>query len=169
MNINKFERNQRDSFEIRAHGLGEVQQIRVRHDGSGLGSGWHLHSITLHEQTSGRRATAVLNRWMEESDGSSNQLLSFETPATPTRSSRGHLSRPQHAHIHRRTAATAHNTKACTTVRMHKSTHACARTHACTHESTHARQHTRTHGRTKSARTEQPCTPLHLRKDGTAV
>jgi hypothetical protein len=42
-----FERGAVDRFPIALTDIGEPYKLRVGHDGTGLGAGWHLHKVTL--------------------------------------------------------------------------------------------------------------------------
>ncbi len=42
---NKFERGQVDEFVVSCGDLGEIEKLRIGHDGSGPGAGWHLAEV----------------------------------------------------------------------------------------------------------------------------
>ncbi|XP_052774352.1 lipoxygenase homology domain-containing protein 1-like isoform X2 [Mya arenaria] len=46
---NKFEPGNRDVFEVGAVDLGKLTQLKLRHDGSGPGSGWQLDKVVVRE------------------------------------------------------------------------------------------------------------------------
>uniref|UniRef100_A0A8C2T270 Lipoxygenase homology PLAT domains 1 n=1 Tax=Coturnix japonica TaxID=93934 RepID=A0A8C2T270_COTJA len=56
---NNFERGATDIFKVEAADVGKIYKIRIGHDGTGIGDGWFLESVTLK-----RLATK-----MDESDG----------------------------------------------------------------------------------------------------
>ena len=41
----KFERGHNDRFKIEAIGLGDISKIRIGHDGTKSGAGWHLEKV----------------------------------------------------------------------------------------------------------------------------
>ena len=45
----KFERDALDVFIVNSLWVGEIQKLRVGHDAVGLGSGWHLERIIIHD------------------------------------------------------------------------------------------------------------------------
>jgi hypothetical protein len=51
---NCFERGQADSFEVTCRDLGELAELTVWHDGSGLGSGWNLAYVEVQHVRSGQ-------------------------------------------------------------------------------------------------------------------
>lgn len=48
---NNFERGHTDIFGMEAVDLGELTKLRIRHDGSGFGSGWFLDNIVISGNT----------------------------------------------------------------------------------------------------------------------
>ena len=49
--LNKFERNQVDTFEVKCKELGTVKGIRIGIDGKGLGSDWFLERVSIWKKT----------------------------------------------------------------------------------------------------------------------
>ena len=56
--------------------MGEIEKLRIGHDGKGLGSGWHLESVTLRtlkkadDPLSGSESTTFpANRWLADDEG----------------------------------------------------------------------------------------------------
>ena len=45
----KFERDALDVFIVNSLWIGELQKLRVGHDAVGMGSGWHLERIIVHD------------------------------------------------------------------------------------------------------------------------
>ena len=39
---NNFERNVKDTFDVTASNVGDLQRVVIRHDNSGIGAAWHL-------------------------------------------------------------------------------------------------------------------------------
>jgi hypothetical protein len=75
--VNCFERGQADTFEVTCRDLGELSELTVWHDGSGLGSSWNLAYVEVQHVHSGQvRAWfvvgAMLSQWLNlrESSGS---------------------------------------------------------------------------------------------------
>jgi lipoxygenase homology domain-containing protein 1 len=68
---NNFERGKLDIFGIEAVRLGELAKLRVRHDGSGFGSGWFLDNIVVEEEKEGKTWVFNCARWLDkgEDDG----------------------------------------------------------------------------------------------------
>ncbi|XP_064633987.1 lipoxygenase homology domain-containing protein 1-like isoform X3 [Lineus longissimus] len=68
---NKFERNQTDEFVVEAVDIGELQKIRVGHDGAGGGAAWYLDKVEIDCPSLGRRWLFPCGRWMGkgEDDG----------------------------------------------------------------------------------------------------
>ena len=43
--------DQEDVFKIECRNVGEVQKLRIGHDGKGAQSGWHLATVVLYQAT----------------------------------------------------------------------------------------------------------------------
>jgi len=54
-----FERNQTDTFGFEFVDLGEIQKIKIRHDNSGVSSGWFLNKVVI-DSGNGERFTSHL-------------------------------------------------------------------------------------------------------------
>ncbi|ESN93071.1 hypothetical protein HELRODRAFT_165230 [Helobdella robusta] len=46
-NINKFERGSVDEFELQADPVGPIKRLKIWHDGSGVGSDWHVQDVQI--------------------------------------------------------------------------------------------------------------------------
>ncbi len=66
MNMNMFERGKTDFFEIREIDVGEIEMIRIGHDNSGLGPGWHLKEVVVEVPACKRRYKFSCNRWLDK-------------------------------------------------------------------------------------------------------
>ena len=90
-NRNKFERGQTDLFEIKESDVGDIRKIRIGHDGSGPGAGWHLKEVVIDAPKLGKRWHFPCGRWLDKSedDGKierdltpSNMSMEEYTPCT---------------------------------------------------------------------------------------
>ena len=70
-NRNKFERGKTDVFEVKEADVGEIRKIRIGHDGTGMGSGWHLKEVIIDAPKLGRKWKFPCGRWLDkhEDDG----------------------------------------------------------------------------------------------------
>ncbi|KAJ3604053.1 hypothetical protein NHX12_028794 [Muraenolepis orangiensis] len=72
-NVNKFEKGNMDEFIIEAVCLGQVQRVRIGHDGRGGGCGWFLDKVLVREegQAESQAVEFPCNRWLDrnEDDG----------------------------------------------------------------------------------------------------
>lgn len=67
-NKNKFERGQTDLFEIKESDVGALRKIRIGHDGTGFGSGWHLDKVVIDVPKLGKRYTFPCGRWLDSNE-----------------------------------------------------------------------------------------------------
>jgi len=77
---NAFERNQSDNFLIETVDLGELQKIRIGHDGSGLGDSWFLDKVIIRasfDEGIDRSWYFLCGRWLAtgEDDGATTREL----------------------------------------------------------------------------------------------
>ena len=74
---NDFRRGKMDSFCItQASELGELESLRIRHDGAGLFSGWYLDRIEVRQLDTERMWTFPCGRWLDKkAEDSSTDLL----------------------------------------------------------------------------------------------
>ena len=70
-NKDKFERGKTDIFEIKEADIGELRKIKIGHDGSGVGSGWHLEKVMIDAPKLGKKWVFPCGRWLDkgEDDG----------------------------------------------------------------------------------------------------
>ncbi|XP_074669791.1 lipoxygenase homology domain-containing protein 1 [Strix aluco] len=74
---NNFERGATDVFKREAADVGKIYKIRIGHDGTGIGDGWFLESVTLkrleEEEAKAEEAmdvyTFVAHRWLARDEG----------------------------------------------------------------------------------------------------
>ncbi|WIA17082.1 hypothetical protein OEZ85_013981 [Tetradesmus obliquus] len=66
---NCFERGQADSFEVACRELGELFELVVWHDGSGMGSGWNLAYVEVQHTPSSQVWYFPCNQWLDSSQG----------------------------------------------------------------------------------------------------
>nr|XP_020662186.1 lipoxygenase homology domain-containing protein 1 [Pogona vitticeps] len=70
-NLNKFEKNQVDVFNVPAIDLGELTKVRIRHDNSGSNPAWYLERIEITDTKEEVTYYFPCQRWLavEEDDG----------------------------------------------------------------------------------------------------
>jgi len=73
-NFNLFEDGQCDTFAVDGADVGEVTQLTVRHDNSGLGADWLLDHIEVIDHASGNAWTFPCSAWLDKSKSLSNTL-----------------------------------------------------------------------------------------------
>ncbi|KAG2501257.1 hypothetical protein HYH03_001064 [Edaphochlamys debaryana] len=68
---NDFERGNTDVFTFEEVNVGNLKKIRLGHDGSGLGAGWHVKKVVVENLTTGQMWVFDVNRWFDkgEDDG----------------------------------------------------------------------------------------------------
>eukprot|EP00047_Mylnosiga_fluctuans_P014195 m.36272 g.36272 ORF g.36272 m.36272 type:complete len:2392 (+) comp5381_c0_seq2:48-7223(+) len=66
-NRNKFERGKEDQFTVACADLGDLKKLRIGHDGSGVGAGWHLDRVVVHDVLGGKTWTFPCERWFDTS------------------------------------------------------------------------------------------------------
>eukprot|EP00873_Tetraselmis_striata_P010472 jgi/Tetstr1/430736/TSEL_020527.t1 len=72
---NLFERNQLDVFTIKAlPDTGHLSALEIGHDGAGLGAGWHLAEVHVHNLTTGEKAHAIADKWLDSKHGTTLKL-----------------------------------------------------------------------------------------------
>ena len=71
-----FGRAKVDVFVVQSPNVGEIEKIRIGHDGTGIGSGWHLSKISIrtlndpNDPTSGSSSIDFpCGRWLAEDEG----------------------------------------------------------------------------------------------------
>lgn len=53
-----------DVFEIAAPDVGNLSAVTLRHDNTGLASGWFLESVTVQNLSTGQEWTFRCSRWL---------------------------------------------------------------------------------------------------------
>ncbi len=66
---------QTDTFFFSCHDVGEPQSLRIGHNGSGLGSAWHLASLTVTNMSTAASAVFPHGEWLDAAQGSASLLL----------------------------------------------------------------------------------------------
>ncbi len=66
---NKFERGNVDRFVVREEFFGDLEKIRIGHDGSGIGAGWHLEEVAIECEEVNKKWLFSCNRWLDKSEG----------------------------------------------------------------------------------------------------
>jgi lipoxygenase homology domain-containing protein 1 len=75
--MDNFEAGSEDLFTIETTDLGELVRCEIGHNDEGLGSGWYLEKVTVHDPTTGRAWAFLANRWLatDEGDGKTTCTL----------------------------------------------------------------------------------------------
>lgn len=55
-----------DVFQLSSTDVGDVERIKIWHDGRGLASGWHLQQVKVHSSTTGQTYTFPCNAWLQK-------------------------------------------------------------------------------------------------------
>ncbi|KAL3842214.1 hypothetical protein ACJMK2_020253, partial [Sinanodonta woodiana] len=68
---NKFERGKEDIFNVEAADIGQINRIKIGHDGSKPGSGWFLDEVKIVVPSRGEQYIFASHRWLDtkEDDG----------------------------------------------------------------------------------------------------
>ena len=77
--VGTFERGQTHSLQFQAADVGEIRQIKVRHDNSGLSAGWFVNSIAITVRE--HRTVFPCNEWLSAGEGF--RLHHFLAPDMP--------------------------------------------------------------------------------------
>ena len=56
-----------DTFDVKGKGLGNVDKIFVRHDGSGSSPGWYIKKIVVLNRSSNEMYECPGNQWLQSS------------------------------------------------------------------------------------------------------
>jgi len=67
--VDLFEDGQCDTFALESNDLGELLQIVIRHDNSGLGSDWLLDNVEICDQATGDTFLFPCSQWLDKSKG----------------------------------------------------------------------------------------------------
>ncbi|MBI3175133.1 MAG: hypothetical protein HYZ25_15510 [Chloroflexi bacterium] len=72
-----FERGHTDVFSLEMGDIGEITQVRIRHDNSHKKPGWFLDRIIIHKEDTDEEWTFPCGRWLavDEDDGQTDRVL----------------------------------------------------------------------------------------------
>jgi hypothetical protein len=72
-----FEAGNTDIFELVMQDVGDVRQVRIRHDNSGAGPGWFLNKVTIQREGTPDKWVFPCSRWLatDEDDRKIDRLL----------------------------------------------------------------------------------------------
>ena len=65
---NPFERGNEDTFEVKEADVGDLRKIKIGHDSSGPGSGWHLKEVIIDAPKLGKRWKFSCGRWLDKNE-----------------------------------------------------------------------------------------------------
>ena len=68
-NKNKFERGKTDVFEVKDEDVGDLRKIRIGHDGTGVGAGWHLKEVIVDAPKLGKKWHFPCGHWLDKNEG----------------------------------------------------------------------------------------------------
>jgi len=77
---NNFERGREDVFRVRGRDVGVPDRLRIGHDSSGFGPGWHLDFVSVVNQADPTSVTFRCNKWLASNEGD-GQTVRVLTPA----------------------------------------------------------------------------------------
>ncbi|XP_071954737.1 lipoxygenase homology domain-containing protein 1-like [Antedon mediterranea] len=63
-----FEKGDEDNFKIEAADVGKLYKMRIWHDNSGLGPGWHLDKVVVEQVATRKKYTFNCQRWLATSE-----------------------------------------------------------------------------------------------------
>eukprot|EP00798_Chlamydomonas_sp_ICE-L_P018434 gene18434-24910_t len=68
---NNFERAQMDIFQFEFPDLGDIPEVEIEHDNSGMGPGWHCEQVVVNDDTTNKSYIFTCDRWLatDEDDG----------------------------------------------------------------------------------------------------
>lgn len=74
---NNFELGKTDVFNLETRDIGELTQVRIRHDNLGVGPGWYLDRIIIHNESTDKEWVFPCNNWLayDEDDGQIARIL----------------------------------------------------------------------------------------------
>lgn len=83
--LNKFERNNTDTFEIEAVNLGPLKKVKVWHDNSGPNPKWYLKDINVTDPEDNHQYVFPCSRWLAkgEDDGAISRELGVLDDTAP--------------------------------------------------------------------------------------
>lgn len=68
-NLNKFERNEIDTFKVKAVELGDLEKIKIGHDNSAAGSAWYLEKVEIYNPNTKRTYLFNCQNWLAKNEG----------------------------------------------------------------------------------------------------
>lgn len=71
---NNFERAKTDIFGVETVFLGDISKIRLRSDGSGIGSDWFVDKVIIHSEKDNKDFFFLFGKWISEKDGLSQEI-----------------------------------------------------------------------------------------------
>jgi len=74
-NLNLFEDGQCDTFAVDGADVGDIQQIVIRHDNTGLGSDWLLDHVEVCDEATGDYWNFPCNAWLDKGKGLSKTIF----------------------------------------------------------------------------------------------
>ncbi len=86
---NNFERGHTDAVTFEALGLGEINKIRVGHDGSGVGSGWFLDNVVVKNEKSGKEWVFNCGKWLDKGEGDGQIIRVLTATSAPPEATKG--------------------------------------------------------------------------------
>ncbi|CAD5121003.1 DgyrCDS9547 [Dimorphilus gyrociliatus] len=86
-----FQKGQTDEFSFDLLSLGSLLKIRIQHDDSGFGSGWHLENVEVMDNNEKFTYKFICNKWLSKSDDDKQIIreIPCSNPRTPESSRRG--------------------------------------------------------------------------------
>jgi len=80
-NKNNFETGQVDKFRAQTLDLGDLKEITIRHDNTGLGPGWFLDRVYVEIDGTKRKWMFPCDQWLDKSEGD-GKISRTLTPGT---------------------------------------------------------------------------------------
>jgi len=68
-NKNNFETGQVDKFKVQTLDLGELKDVTIRHDNTGIGPGWYLDRVNVEIEGTTRKWMFPCAQWLDKSEG----------------------------------------------------------------------------------------------------
>ena len=62
---NKFEKGNTDHFRLREEYFGEIEKVKIGHDNTGVGAGWHLEEVVIECAEINKKWIFGCNRWLD--------------------------------------------------------------------------------------------------------
>ncbi|GFR41097.1 hypothetical protein Agub_g1741 [Astrephomene gubernaculifera] len=80
---NNFERGKTDTFILTGPDVGELERIRVRSSGSGLGAAWHLEQVDVVSSATNTQYSFPFRGWLDDKNGL-DHVINRDGGAGPT-------------------------------------------------------------------------------------